>query len=142
LRAGAIIVINAARGLAPILMSRYANDPRRSPGTLQRAIVAVPTRRGDHPDEVVVIVGVRMLSKGSIRKYKDATGRSGASNPKDPFYWWYVEKGTRGHKRRQVSIPGTRFLKRGFEDNAARAAQEIKTKAAAEVVRFGNTLAR
>lgn len=138
---GGKIVRNAARNLAPSLSTKYQSDPRRLPGTLKNAIVSVQVKKGDYPEEVMSIVGVRMLSKSSIKKFKEKTGKSGAANPRDPYYWWFVEKGTSGHARRSKSIGGIRYLKRGFESNVQPAAEEIKKKSAAGIYKYGNTLA-
>jgi len=88
------------------------------------------------------IVGVRMLSKASIKKFKERTGKAGTANPRDPYYWWFVEKGTAGHARRSKTISGIRYLKRGFESNVQPAAEEIKKKSAAGIYNYGNTLAK
>jgi HK97 gp10 family phage protein len=138
--AGARITRDAARALAPVLKSRYHDDPRRRPGTLRRKIVAVKVRKGDYPEEVMSLVGVRLLSRGAISKFKQQTGKAGAQNPDDAFYGDMVELGTSAHTHRRVSIPGVRFLKRGFEGTAERAAREIRDKAGREIIRFGNRL--
>lgn len=137
--AGARIVRNAARVKTPVLKNP---DPRRTAGTLQRSIVAVRTRKGDHPDEVVAIVGVRLPSKASIKKFKEQSGKSGASNPRDPYYWWFVEAGTRGHTHRDQSIAGVRMIKRGFEGNAQQAAEKIRAGASKAILKYGNSLAK
>lgn len=139
---GARVARNAARALAPTLQPRFQNDPRRQPGTLRNSIVAARVRRGDFPEEVVAIVGVRMLSKSSIMKFRRATGKSGAENPRDPYYWWFVEAGTRSHSRRKKAITGVRFLKRGFEGNVERSTQEIKKRFTRDVLNFGNKLSK
>ena len=139
--AGARITRNAARALAPVLQAKYHGDPRRQPGTLKNAIVAARVKKGDFPEEVVAIVGVRMLSKASIAKFKQQSGKSGASNPRDPYYWWAVEAGTRGHRKRKESIPETRFLKRGFEGNVERSLAALKKTFTRDVLKYGNRLA-
>ncbi len=137
--AGGRIIRNAARSRAPVLQNP---DPRRTAGTLRKSIVAVKVRKGDHPDEVMAIVGVRLLSKASIRKYKQTTGKAGAANPRDPYYWWFVEAGTRAHARRGKPIAETRFLKRAFESNVSNAGQEIKKRGLRDILKFGNNLAK
>lgn len=139
---GAKIVRNAARGLAPILKPRYNSDPCRAAGTLRRAIVAVRVRKGDFPEEVKAIVGVRLLSRGAIRKFRGSAGKAGAFNPRDPFYAAMVELGSRGHRKRRVAIPGVRYLKRGFEGNVRAATTEIRDIAARGILTYGNRLAR
>lgn len=141
-QAGAGVVSRAARGLAPVLKPEYHHDRRRQAGTLKRAIVAVPVRKGDYPEEVMSIVGIRLLSNKAITKFKGSTGKAGAANPRDPYYGVMVEVGSRGHKRRRKAIAGVRFLKRGFEGNAQNAALKIKEIAGKRILSYGNTLAR
>lgn len=143
LLAGARIGRDAARGLAPTLKAEYHNDPRRSPGTLKRSIVAVRVRKGDYPEEVMAIVGIRLLSKKAIASFKAGNaGKAGASNPNDPFYGVMVEVGSRAHKRRKKAIPRVEFLKRGFESTAAGSIVKIKDISGKEIYAYGNKLAR
>lgn len=141
--AGARFGRDAARALAPTLKAEYHNDPRRSPGTLKRNIVAVRVRRGDFPEEVMAIVGIRLLSKKSIASFKAGNaGKAGADNPNDPFYGVMVEVGSRAHKRRNKAIPKVEFLKRGFESTASRSVTKIKDVSGKEIYDYGNRLAR
>lgn len=140
LTAGARIVRNAARGLAPVLKRP---DPRRRPGTLRNAIVAARVRRGDFPEEVKVIVGVRFLSKRAVAKFKAGNpGKSGAENPNDPFYADMVELGTKAHRKRGKGTPRVQYLKRGFEPNASAAANKIRDISRRGILRYGNSLAK
>jgi HK97 gp10 family phage protein len=92
LAAGARVVRDEARRLAPTLKpSTYYGAAAlrrgvRSIGTLRKAINVrtskASTRRGD----VGVFVNVRPLKGG------------GAKNPKDPYYWRWVEFGWKPHK--------------------------------------------
>lgn len=101
LMAGARLIAGAARGLAPELQP-YENgklDPRRRPGTLRRNITARPIRPRPGASATVGVY-VRKLSRRSLERFKNQQWRRGqqmrgADNPNDPFYWRFVEFGTR-----------------------------------------------
>jgi HK97 gp10 family phage protein len=141
-QAGAGVVSRAARNLAPTLQAKYQGDKRRTAGTLKRAIVAVPVRKGDYPEEVMSIVGIRLLSKKKIETFKSGSGKAGADNPRDPFYGVMVEVGTRAHSHRSKAIPGVRYLKNAFEGNARQAANRIRDVAGKRIASYGNRLAK
>lgn len=90
LRDGAREIQRIARANAPVLkgISRY-----RRPGTLRNAITVRTSKFARKRGEAGVFVGVRPLRGAREKKL----GRRGATNPNDPFYWWFVELGTRPH---------------------------------------------
>ena len=87
LAAGARVVRDDAKTRAPVLQPTL-KTPYRTPGTVKKAIVVrtskLATRRGD----VGVFVNVRPAKRGA----------RGAKNPNDPFYWRFIEFGTRFFK--------------------------------------------
>jgi HK97 gp10 family phage protein len=86
----AIPMRDEAKRRAPVLREP---DPRRRAGTLRDRIRIWLHR--DSPYPVTYYVGVRGLSRGSIRKFKAANkGAKGSDNPDDPYYWRWVELGT------------------------------------------------
>lgn len=106
LAAGARLVRDEARRTVPVL-SAVARAPYRTPGTLQRAIVARTSKISRRAGDVGVFVNVRP-AKGA--KYRTQTTRllgvkvkrrtlvrasqRGAKSKTDPFYWRFVEFGT------------------------------------------------
>lgn len=84
LAAGARVVRDDAKQRAPVLQPTL-RAPYRTPGTVKKAIVVrtskVARRRGD----VGVFVNVRPALKGA----------RGAKSKTDPFYWRFLEFGTR-----------------------------------------------
>ena len=96
LRAAARIVRDEARAQAPVLREPAMN---RRPGVLRRAIAIRRSKIAARQRLVGVFVNVRPLqsvlagTKSATRKA--ALGQPGASNPNDPFYWRFVEFGTR-----------------------------------------------
>lgn len=113
MRAGGRIIRDSARAKAPVLQE---NVPHRRKGTLKRSIVE-RTKVGKN-GKTTTIVAVRNLSGKQIAKFKGKTGKSGAKNPNDPFYWRFVEFGT-------SKMPAKPFMRPAFEQNKQRAAQEI-----------------
>lgn len=78
-----------AKRRAPVLKEP---DPRRKPGTLRDAIKIWRKRMTRYA--VTYYVGVRGISRGSIKRFKQLTGKQSSENPNDPFYWFWVEAGT------------------------------------------------
>lgn len=127
LRDAAQVVARGARARAPVL-SR--TDSRRTPGLIKRNIVVLNSKQARREGMVGVYVRVRRLTKGAIAAFKKATGRKGADNPFDPFYWWWLEFGTKKMRKH-------RYLAGAFE--AARGqAVNIVTKRIGERIRQAN----
>lgn len=88
LAAGARWIRDISRAAAPVL---DVPTKRRKPGTVRDAIVVRTSKFARQRGDVGVFVSVRPL-KGSRQK---KLGRAGRNNPNDPFYWRFVEFGTR-----------------------------------------------
>lgn len=86
LAAAARDVRDTARRNAPVLTAAQAlRNPHRKPGTVRKAI-SVRTSKADRREgNVGVFVNVRPAKSGA----------RGAKNPNDPFYWRFLEFGTR-----------------------------------------------
>lgn len=86
LAAGAREVRDTARRAAPVLsLVASLKAPYRKPGTVKQAI-SVRTSKLDRKDgNVGVFVNVRPAKKGA----------RGAKSPNDPFYWRFLEFGTK-----------------------------------------------
>jgi HK97 gp10 family phage protein len=110
LAAGARVVRDVARQAAPIIS---AADPMvqkgwRKPGTLRNAISVRTSKAAQRNGDVGVFVNVRpakgAVYRTSTRVVKGAKVRQrtmarasqrGAKSPNDPYYWRFVEFGTR-----------------------------------------------
>lgn len=88
LAAGARWIRDIGRAAAPVM---DMPTKRRKPGTVRDAIVVRTSKFARQRGDVGVFVGVRPL-KGSRQK---KLGRAGRNNPNDPFYWRFLEFGTR-----------------------------------------------
>lgn len=111
LAAGARIVRDDARQGAPVLSQA---DPRRTAGTVRDAIVVRTSKQARQAGDVGVFVNVRPLKASQVRAFK-ASGGKAASNPRDPFYWRWLEFGRQGRggsastaSRRVARHPGDR----------------------------------
>lgn len=96
-----------AQKLAPVLA--VATNTRK-PGTVRDAIRVSRSRfnkgqRGFYE----VIVRVKPLNRKKKQEAKAAGALSGANNPDDPFYWWYLEFGT-------SKMPAKPFMRPAFEN--------------------------
>lgn len=100
LAAGARLVRNAARSAAPVLS---IGDPavqagRRKPGTVRKAIVVRTSKLARRRGDVGVFVNVRPAK----------AGQRGARSPNDPFYFRFINWGTK-------YIRPFKFLEKGAE---------------------------
>lgn len=86
---GARLIRDEAKRRVPLLK---VPDARRIRGALARAIVAGAVKPEQHTASVWV--RVRKPTKRQIAAFKRKTGRGGADNPLDAFYWMFVEFGT------------------------------------------------
>lgn len=112
LMAGARQVRDDARRAAPVLRTSTRHGASalsrgvRAAGTLRKSIVARTSKLARRRGDVGVFVNVKPLR---------GAGRSG-NNPKDPFYWRWMEFGWRpgvakgGVRGRRREVPGRRFL--------------------------------
>ena len=100
LRAGAKPVLERATQLTPILSSdiyRRGIMIRRR-GTLRRRLAIRSSKDTNRTGDVGVFVNIRPLKKGAIAAFKADTGRRGADNPDDPYYWRWVHFATKTNK--------------------------------------------
>ena len=84
LAAGARVVRDGARRRAPVLQPTM-RAPYRKPGTLRKAIVVRTSKAARARGDVGVFVNVRPAKRG----------QRGAKSPNDPFYWRFLEFGTK-----------------------------------------------
>jgi HK97 gp10 family phage protein len=112
LKAGARIVQKEARARTPALARATAT---RTPGTLRKAISVRTSKTARAQGNVGVFVNVRPLPGNKYRSVKIGMTRRrvltkrtqrGAQNPNDPFYWRFVNFGTKHMK-------GVGFLESG-----------------------------
>ncbi|PNL88263.1 hypothetical protein A6J76_007395 [Aggregatibacter aphrophilus] len=113
MRRGGAIIRDRARANAPVLSQP---SPYRKPGTLRKAISS--RTKIDKNGRVNTYVWVKGLKTKQVLKFKDKTGKGGAYNPRDPFYWRFVEFGT-------SKMPAKPFMRPAFEQSKQQAAQTI-----------------
>jgi HK97 gp10 family phage protein len=109
LAAGARVVRDEARQRAPVLVNAM-KAPFRTPGTVKRAITVRTSKVARRSGDVGVFVNVRPLKSGVTKAFKQATGRRGSQNPKDPFYWRWLEFGTAKMAARPFLTPAAKRL--------------------------------
>ena len=96
LAAGAREVRDAAKRSAPVMtLGTSLNAPYRKPGTVKQAIRVRTSKADRRAGDVGVFVNVRPAK----------SGQRGAKNPNDPFYWRFLEFGTK-------KMPARPFLQR------------------------------
>ncbi len=112
----------------PVLSSSGA--PRRLPGTLRKAISVRTSKAEAKAGNVGVFVNVRPLPgniwrKSGVTKVMVKKSSRGADNPRDPYYWRWIEFGTKVRKTRKGKLLGAVRAYRFLQD----AADSIKVAA-------------
>lgn len=97
-------------GMKPILAAAVAATPElradvyrgrimvRRAGTLKRSLVIRNSKDTNATGDVGVIVNYKPLTRNAIRQFKANTGRRGADNPDDNFYWKFVNFATKRNR--------------------------------------------
>ena len=89
LRKAGQVISRDAKARTPVLMVPL---PYRRPGTVKRRISVRPSKFARQAGDEGVFVGVKPLrGRADTRRY----GKASARNPNDPYYWRFVEFGTR-----------------------------------------------
>ena len=127
LRAAAQTIRKEAIVRAPVLQ---IPDPRRRAGTLKKNI-SVRRVKG----ETAVYVGVFGASRKKIAAFKASGGGKGANNPDDPYYWRWVEFGTKFQ-------PARPFLRPAFEAKKYEALRKFEEYMKKRLAKEAQKLAR
>jgi HK97 gp10 family phage protein len=109
------------------------------PGTLRGAVHIWRKRLTQYA--VTYYVGVRGLSKKASRQFKSNTDRKGkalkgSDNPRDPYYWMWVELGTSKMAARPFLRPAFEAKKVEAVHVALREGQKFVRKTAAKFKRI------
>lgn len=98
LREAGKIIQSAAKMAAPVLQvpTKY-----RKPGTVKKAITVRNSKFARKQGNEGVFVSVRPLNG----KRQQKLGKASAKNPNDPFYWRFLEFGTRKMSARPFMRP-------------------------------------
>lgn len=115
MREGGKIVREQARQNAPVLSQ---STPYRRAGTLKKAIKS--STKVLKNGKIGTVIRVKTLTTKQIETFKVRSGKKGALNPKDPYYWRFLEFGT-------SKMPAKPFLRPAFEQSKEKAATEIIT---------------
>jgi HK97 gp10 family phage protein len=103
LRLAGNLVRDTARRSAPLLQTP---TPYRKKGTVRKNIVVRTSKYARKAGDLGVFVGVRPLRGVRTKKL----GAAGAKNPNDPFYWWFLEFGTKKMAKRPFLADGAKKL--------------------------------
>ena len=117
LAAGAREVRDVAKRNAPVLtLGTSLKAPYRKPGTVKQAIRVRTSKADRRAGDVGVFVNVRPAK----------AGQRGAKNPNDPFYWRFLEFGTRKMSARPFLQRATSALPKALAIFEARIAKWIQ----------------
>ena len=98
LRKAGQVISKEAKQAAPVIS---APTKTRKPGTVKKAIAVRNSKFARQAGDEGVFVGVRPLRGARQKKL----GKAGAKNPNDPFYWRFIEFGTKKMKARPFLRP-------------------------------------
>lgn len=102
LREAGKVIQSAARASAPVLA---VPTRTRTPGTVKRNIVVRASKFARQRGDEGVYINVRGI-RGKARVKR--LGKAGAKNPNDPFYWRFLEFGTRKMVARPFLVPAAK----------------------------------
>ena len=113
MRLGGKVMREQARQNAPSLSRSL---PHRRAGTLKKAIKSsTKVLRNGNIGTVIRVKGLTAKQRGAFKAKNES---SGDYNPKDPFYWRFVEFGT-------SKMPAKPFMRPAFEQAKEKTAAEI-----------------
>jgi len=118
LRLSARLVRDDARLVVPVRQKPKIN---RRPGTVKRAISIRTSKFARRAGDVGVFVSVRPLRGARQKRF----GAAGAGNPNDPYYWRFLEFGTRKLTARPFLRPAASKLPQVAEAFIVSATAEI-----------------
>lgn len=102
LRAAGRVIRDEAKGTAPVLK---VPKKGRTAGTVKKRISVRVSKFSRQAGDVGVFVGVKPIrGRAEVARL----GRRGANNPNDPFYWLFLEFGTKKMGRREFLTPAAR----------------------------------
>lgn len=110
LRKAGNVISKAAKQAAPVLK---VPTKMRNSGTVKKNIAVRNSKFARQAGNEGVFIGVRPL-RGSRQK---KLGKASAKNPNDPFYWRFLEFGTKKMKARNIFGPNEKgFMRQAAEE--------------------------
>lgn len=100
LREAGKVIQAAAKAAAPVLRVPSAY---RKPGTVAKNIAVRASKFARRMGDEGVFINVRPIGSSKARQGK--LGKAGATNPNDPYYWKFLEFGTRKMAARPMLRP-------------------------------------
>jgi HK97 gp10 family phage protein len=150
MREAMMVVRQDARANAPKLAKPVLKNgvPVRLPGTLQKAISVRSSKAEDKAGNVGMYVNVRPLKGNTYKRAGSFTNQNGnkqsryllvkksqrgADNPRDPYYWRWIEFGTKARKTKTGKALGA-VRAHSFLHKAANSLQQAVDKFTAGMV--------
>lgn len=122
LRKAARVPLQEARQVVPVMSAQdAAKAPYRTPGLLKRRLTVRASKQARKSGAVGVFMNVKPLKSAAVRGFKRIGGKS-SQNPADPFYWKFVNFGTK-------KMPGRDFMSKAA-DSLPRALEVFKAEIA------------
>lgn len=124
LRKAARVPLLAARAVVPVLDSAVSSKyPGRTPGLLKKRLTVRTSKESRKAGNLGVFINIKPAAGAKFKAVKksDALGnyvkwtnvrssQRGAKNPNDPYYWRFVEFGTKKMKAKSFIRPAAETL--------------------------------
>jgi HK97 gp10 family phage protein len=95
LRKAARVPLSAAKQEVPVMTAENAaKAPYRTSGLLKKRLMVRTSKAARKSGNVGVFINIKPLKTAAIRGFKRIGGKS-SQNPIDPFYWKFVQFGTK-----------------------------------------------
>lgn len=117
MRAAMKVVLDAARAAAPVLQEPV---PYRTPGLLKKRLAVRASKVSRQDGNVGVFVNIRPAAGAKYKtigkvsghkvRIKKKDSQRGATSKLDPYYWRFVEFGTRKMGKRPFLVPAANKL--------------------------------
>jgi len=126
LRKAARVPLQAARQVVPVMSSAdAAKAPYRTPGLIKRRLMVRASKSSGRAGNVGVFINVKPLKTAAIRGFRRIGGKS-SQNPVDPFYWKFVNFGTRKMQKTDFMAKAADALPQALEVFKAQIAPVIQ----------------
>lgn len=126
LRKAARVPLQAARRVVPIMSSaEAASAPYRTPGLLKRRLMVRSSKSATRAGNIGVFINIKPLRASAISGFKRIGGKA-SQNPADPFYWKFVNFGTKKMPKRDFMSAAVDALPDALEVFKAQLAPAIQ----------------
>lgn len=132
LRKAARVPLLVARSIVPVMSSvDAAKTPYRTPGLLKKRLMVRTSRAARQAGNVGVFVNVKPAAGAKIKQGRLVkASQRGAKSPTDPYYWRFVDRGTK-------KMAGANFMRKAG-DSLPQALDVFKSEVIPQINKLNN----